>query len=281
MQAVKNLLKSPWFFAGAVTALMAPAPFAPATSTVSPIVKTPVAVKVAAKPTKLAKSAAKSKTKKVAKTKSSKKLASAAQLRAIKASFADGTGGKFSPAQMVGAGVFKSAPLKSNVRSRRKAVEYLVLHSTETEKPANALRIVKSWNNRRPNNPGTQYIIDRDGIIYQTTNPDRVTMHVNDYRTKYGVNNDNSIGIEIVRSGDQVYTAKQLKSVTKLSVYLQKRYAIADEQVVSHSYVQPHNRLDPVGFDWKRYEKAKDALEQLAKAKFAQSQPTARMAGKF
>jgi hypothetical protein len=282
MQSVKNLS---WFVAGAVTALMLPAPF-PATPIVSPTTAPkPVAVKVSAKPAKKPASKKSSTKQKIAsakkKSKSGSKLASAAQLGAIKASFSDGTGAQFSPAQMVGAGVFKSAPLKSNVRSRRKPIQYLVLHSTETEKPANALRIVRSWNNRRPHNPGTQYIVDRDGTIYQTTNPERVTMHVNDYRTKYGVNNDNSIGIEIVRSGDQIYTAKQLRSVTKLSVYLQKRYKIADEQVVSHSYVQPHNRLDPVGFDWARYEKAKDTLEQLAKTKFVQTQPTTRTANKF
>jgi N-acetyl-anhydromuramyl-L-alanine amidase AmpD len=76
------------------------------------------------------------------------------------------------------------------------------------------------------------------------------TLHVNDYTTLRGVKNDNSIGIEIVRSGKQKYTQLQLAALCKLVVQLQDKFGLSDQAVLSHAEIQPSDRSDPVDFDW-------------------------------
>lgn len=165
-----------------------------------------------------------------------------------KRAFETGTGAP-APEQLVKEGAFVSYPLKGSVRKRSKKVSFIVLHSTETEKPADAKRVIRSWNNRGKSHPGTQYVVDRDGTIYQTTDPRLATIHVNIYRTKYGVDNHNSVGIETVRSGNQKYTEPQLRSLSRLTVYLKNYFGLTDKQVVTHGYIQPSTRTDPVNFD--------------------------------
>ncbi len=200
-----------------------------------------------------------------ASTKASTKVCTKASPTAkVTIAFNGGFAETYTPAQLITAGVFKSAPLVGGTRKRTEAVKYIVLHSTETESPADAQRVVRSWNNRGKSHPGAQYLVDRDGSVYQTVSPEITTMHVNAFKTRFGVNNSNSIGIEIVRSGKQTYTPKQLKSITCLCLYLQKRFDIADEKVVGHYYVQPSDRTDPVGFNWQMFAASKTTLNYLA-----------------
>lgn len=169
---------------------------------------------------------------------------------AIRKSFAQGTSSQYSPQQMVKAGVFKFQPLSGGIFQRSGSIKHIILHSTETESPADAKRVILSWNNRGRSHPGAQFIVDRTGIIYQTVDPKYGTVHVNVNRTKFGVTNDNSVGIEIVRAGKQKYTQPQMESVACLVTYLQGRYEIGRSKVMAHGYVQPSTRRDPVNFNW-------------------------------
>lgn len=178
----------------------------------------------------------------------------------INAKFKVGTASRFSPEDMVRAKVFVHYPLKGGIRKRTGDVRYLVLHSTETGRPADARTIVRSWNNIGPRHPGAQYIVDRDGTILQTADPAYATVHVNDRTALGGVNNDNSIGIEIVRTGKQKYTQKQLNSLVALVGYVKDRFNIT--RVCGHGEVQPSDRTDPVAFDWSRFAKNLASLQQ-------------------
>lgn len=174
--------------------------------------------------------------------------------------FAAGRATDLSPKQLIEAKVFTEYPLIGGTYERKEPVKYVVLHSTETATVADAKRVIRSWNNRGKSHPGAQYVVDRDGTIYQTVSPDIATMHVNAFKTRYGVSNRNSIGIEIVRSGNQKYTPKQIQNVSRLCLYLQQRFGIEDNKVVSHSYVQPSDRSDPVNFNWKAFNISKTML---------------------
>ncbi len=149
--------------------------------------------------------------------------------------------------------VFVHYPLKGGIRKRTGNVHYLVLHSTETGRPADGRTIVRSWNNIGRSHPGTQYLVDRDGTIIQTTDPRFATIHVNDRSAIRGVNNDNSIGIELVRQGKQKYTKKQLDSLVALVDYVKDRFNIS--KVYGHGEIQPSDRRDPVAFNWARFSK--------------------------
>lgn len=179
-------------------------------------------------------------------------------------SFDNGTAGAISPAQLVAAKVFTDYPLIGGTYARKEPINYIVLHSTETATKADGKRVIRSWNNRGKNHPGAQYVVDRDGTIYQTVSPEIVTMHVNAFKTRYGVGNKNSIGIEIVRCGNQKYTPIQLKKLTSLCLYLQQRFEIPNDNVLAHSFVQPDDRRDPVDFDWKAFNMSKTALAMNA-----------------
>ena len=86
--------------------------------------------------------------------------------------------------------------------------------------------------------PGAQYVVDRDGAIYQAVDPELATVHINIFKTLPGINNDNSIGIEMCHTGKQDYPEPQRRSVSKLVTYLQERYKVPDENIVTHRYAQ-------------------------------------------
>lgn len=174
--------------------------------------------------------------------------------------FASGRADQYSPSFLTRAQVFAYQPLHGGIYRRREQVKYIIVHSTETAKPADAQRVIASWNHRGLRHPGAQFIVDRDGTIYNTVDPTFATVHVNDHKTLAGVNNDNSIGIEIVHTGDQQYTETQMESVARLVAYLQTRYGVTDGHIYSHHYVQPSDRSDPVAFDWNKFALEKSEL---------------------
>jgi N-acetyl-anhydromuramyl-L-alanine amidase AmpD len=110
--------------------------------------------------------------------------------------------------------------------------------------------------------PGAQFVVDRDGTIYEAVDPNYGSVHVDVFRTKNGVNNDNAIGIEIVRAGKQKYTHDQLSSVTKLVAYLQGHYNVPNEAIYGHGQIQPSNRTDPVDFNWNNFVVGLASLKQ-------------------
>ncbi len=192
---------------------------------------------------------------------------------AVARSFQRGLAGSCSYDQLVSANVFVSCPLHGSVFKRQGRVKYIILHSTETGSPADARRVIQSWNNRGLRHPGAQFVVDRDGTICSTVNPDQATVHIDTSKTLSGYSNDNSVGIEIVRSGKQQYTRCQLDSVTCLVAYLQSHYGVADSAVTTHHHVQPSDRSDPVNFDLVAFENDKSALQAsaLANAKYQTS----------
>ncbi len=169
----------------------------------------------------------------------------------IQMSFTDGQASKYSPEDLVRAGAVSYYGLKGGIRPRRGPIRNLILHSTETTQLADAKRVVDSWNSRGLVHPGAQYIVDRDGTIYETVDPSYTSSHVDTSRTLKGVTNANSIGIEIVRTGKQQYTAPQLESVVHLAGYLKDRFQIAN--IYGHGQIQPSDRTDPVNFDWSSF----------------------------
>jgi len=167
----------------------------------------------------------------------------------VKNSFQSGLAGRYSSQDLVRARVFNYYPLRGGIRQRNALVSSLIIHSTETASPADAKTVIKSWNHGGLSHPGTQYIVDRDGKIFCTVDPKYATIHVNERRTLGGVTNDNSIGIEIVRTGKQKYTKPQLASLVRLVDYIQDRYPTI-AHIYGHGQIQPSTRTDPVAFNW-------------------------------
>ncbi|MBP9091997.1 N-acetylmuramoyl-L-alanine amidase [bacterium] len=183
---------------------------------------------------------------------------------AIASAFDSGSADAYAARVLVRAGVVKYHPLHGGIFWRREPVKYIVMHSTETGIPVSATRVIDSWSSMGIRHPGAQYVVDRDGTIYQAVDPDLATVHVNIFKTLPGINNDNSIGIEINHTGSQNYPQAQLHAVTRLVGYLQSRYNVDNQSIITHRYAQQGDHTDPVNFDWDGFIASKNSFRNQA-----------------
>jgi hypothetical protein len=183
----------------------------------------------------------------------------------MRSAFGCGTASMFMPIDLVRAGTFVYYPLKGGIFKRREQVKYIVVHSTETGIPLNAKRVIDSWSSGGRRHPGAQFVVDRDGIVYMAVSPEYATVHVNIFKTLPGINNDNTVGIEMVHAGSQVYTNEQRASVVRLVSYLQDRFHVGDENIITHKYAQQGDHTDPVNFDWTGFLAIKNDFHKKAK----------------
>jgi hypothetical protein len=186
------------------------------------------------------------------------------QAASYKTAFDQGIASQLPASALVRAGVFNYQPLKGSIFMRREEIKYIIMHSTETGRPVSAPSVIGGWNSLGRRHAGAQFVVDRDGSIYQALDPELASVHVNVFKTLPGINNDNSIGIEMCHAGSQEYTKPQLDSVNKLVVYLQQKYHIADENIITHRYAQQGDHTDPVNFDWDGFLATKNQLKEMA-----------------
>ncbi len=181
-----------------------------------------------------------------------------------KAAFDQGIASRLPPSSLVRAGIFNYHPLKGGIFMRREAIKYIIMHSTETVRPVAAPLVIAGWNSLGRRHAGAQFVVDRDGTIYEALDPEMASVHVNVFKTLPGINNDDSIGIEMCHAGSQEYTKPQLDAVNKLVVYLQQRYHVQDEDIITHKYAQQGDHTDPVNFAWDKFIADKNQLKQTA-----------------
>ena len=182
----------------------------------------------------------------------------------INDAFQNGTADGYAARLLVRSGKVKYHPLRGGIFWRREPVKYIVMHSTETGIPLSAVRVIESWSSMGIRHPGAQYVVDRDGSIYQAVDPDLATVHVNIFKTLPGINNDNSIGIEMCHTGNQDYPTAQRESVTRLVTYLQNRYNVHDTNIITHRYAQQGDHTDPVHFDFEAFLATKNNFKNQA-----------------
>lgn len=168
----------------------------------------------------------------------------------IRADFESGMAGDYPATSLVRAGLVTYHPMHGGIFWRRERVKYIIVHSTETGRPVGATNVIEGWSSGGRRHAGAQYVVDRDGTIYQAVDPDLATVHVNIFKTLPGINNDNSVGIEMMHTGKQNYPEEQRKSVRALVTYLQDRYGVQGENIITHRYAQQGDHTDPVAFDW-------------------------------
>jgi hypothetical protein len=182
----------------------------------------------------------------------------------VEQAFEQGTADSYPARALVRAGVVHYHPLHGGIFWRREPVKYIIMHSTEPGVNQSAPRIIDSWSSMGIRHPGAQYVVDRDGAIYQAVDPELATVHINIFKTLPGINNDNSIGIEMCHTGKQDYPEPQRRSVSKLVTYLQERYKVPDENIITHRYAQQGDHTDPVNFDWDGFIGDKNRLRTRA-----------------
>lgn len=184
----------------------------------------------------------------------------------VRHAFNIGTADDINAERLVRAGVFRYHPLSGGIFRRRETVKYIVLHSTETGPPVPAKNVINAWNSMGRRHPGAQFVVDRDGTIYLALDPDLASVHVNIFKTLPGINNDNTIGIEMNHTGRQNYPLEQREAVKRLVTYLQHRFDVTSENVITHRYAQQGDHTDPVNFDLDGFLASKETFRQHALA---------------
>lgn len=121
-----------------------------------------------------------------------------------------------------------------NVVDRLSDVEYIVVHYTGSGSSdagcAEANCIYFAGGNR---NASAHYFID-DGGIWEYADPEeKVTWHCGDGQGRYGITNQNSVGIEVCSSGED-FTPTQIEYLRQLVVWLQGKFGVPNERVVRH-----------------------------------------------
>jgi hypothetical protein len=103
--------------------------------------------------------------------------------REVVSAFNRGTADSYPARTLVRAGIAKYHPLHGGIYWRREPIKYIVMHSTETGIPISATHVIEGWSSMGMRHPGAQYVVDRDGTIYQAVDPDLATVHVNIFKT--------------------------------------------------------------------------------------------------
>ena len=179
----------------------------------------------------------------------------------IKKAFYSGYAGEFPTRSLVRAGIVNYYPMRGGIFFRREPIKYLIMHSTEPGIPVGARTVIDGWSHGGRRHAGAHYVIERDGTIFQAVDPDLATVHINIFKTLPGINNDNSVGVEMCHQGAQDYPPAQVEAAAHLAAYLQSHYHISDTNVITHRYAQQGDHTDPVNFAWDNFIAQKETIQ--------------------
>ena len=120
-----------------------------------------------------------------------------------------------------------------NRAKRTSAIKYIVLHDTGNKsKGANADAHFKYFNGGNRNS-SADFFVDDTKILQVNDYKKYYTYQVGDGKGKYGITNQNSIGIEICVNSDGDYS-KAYDNAVELTKYLMKELNIPIDRVVRH-----------------------------------------------
>ena len=121
-----------------------------------------------------------------------------------------------------------------NIQRRTTVPRYIVVHyvGAGSSAPGSALANCRYFAGGNRNASAHYFIDDRD--IYEYADPNAyATWHCGDGRGRYGITNQNSIGIEVCNNGGP-YTEAEIDRLTWLVQRLMDRFGIPADRVVRH-----------------------------------------------
>ena len=148
-----------------------------------------------------------------------------------------------------------------NFDSRKFKIQFIILHYTETKNLEKAINLLTSQNRK----VSCHFVIDTNGQIYNLVSESKRAWHAGESSWK-GLQdmNSRSIGIEIVNSGEkklQKYPKVQINKLIKLIHFLEKKFKIPFYNILGHSDIAPHRKIDPgKHFPWKELHKKQIGL---------------------
>ena len=120
-----------------------------------------------------------------------------------------------------------------NCVKRTSKIKYIVIHDTQNKsKGANADSHFKYFNGGNRNS-SADFFVDDTKILQVNDYTKFCTWQVGDGKGKYGITNQNSVGVEICVNADGDYE-KAVANAVEFVKYLMKELNIPDERVVRH-----------------------------------------------
>lgn len=89
---------------------------------------------------------------------------------------------------------------------------------------------------------GAQFIMDRDGTIYQTVPEGGRVAHMKNAQNGSGLSNDNTMGIEIIANDDNDLTPAQVASAVRWIEMMRQKYPGIGDNVFGHGEVNSHKQ---------------------------------------
>lgn len=155
--------------------------------------------------------------------------------------------------------------IKYNFSKRTEGkIKYIVIHDTgNTDKGADA-EAHFTLHNRGDRGASAHYFVD-DKQILRIIKDEHKSWHCGDGKGKYGITNENSIGIEMCINSDGDFNKTYLNTL-RLTKYLMEKYNIPLENVVRH--YDASRKLCPNVFkenNWEKWNKFKEDLKNIGR----------------
>ena len=152
--------------------------------------------------------------------------------------------------------------VKYNFSSRNgEKIKYISIHDTGNKRRGADAEAHFTLHNRGDRGASAHYFVD-DKQILRIIKDEHKSWHCGDGKGKYGIRNENSIGIEMCINSDGDFN-KTYSNTLKLTKYLMKKYNIPLENVVRH--YDASRKLCPNVFkenNWEKWNKFKEHLKQ-------------------
>lgn len=151
---------------------------------------------------------------------------------------------------------------------RTSKIKYIVIHDTANAKcGADADAHFKYFNGGNRNS-SADFFVDDKKILQVNDYTKYYTWQVGDGKGKYGITNQNSIGIEICVNADGDY-GKAFKNAVELTKYLMRELDIPAERVVRHYDASRKNCPASMSEnEWAKWYEFKSALKEERMDKF-------------
>lgn len=138
---------------------------------------------------------------------------------------------------------------------RSEVIKYIIIHHTKVDLDTTLKLFTIAGM------PNAHYVIDKDGAIYNLLPEEHIAHHAGQQENSRWEGdshlNRNSIGIELVNNGCELFPEKQIASLIWLAQDIMPRYNIAPYYVLGHSDIAPTRKDDPgAHFPWQRLAEA-------------------------
>lgn len=155
-----------------------------------------------------------------------------------------------------------------NRAKRTSSIKYIVIHDTGNKSKGADADAHFNYFNGGDRNSSADFFVDDAKILQVNDFARYYTYHVGDGKGKYGITNQNSIGIEICVNADGDYFKAFVKAV-ELTKYLMKELNIPIENVVRHYDASRKNCPASMSLDgWLKWNEFKKSLTEEEKMEF-------------